>query len=345
MKTLLTGLLLLMATSNLCLAQHLDTGGDAIRGGDDGLDYRLASAITLASMAFDKLSGDLMKETPADIYQFYLLHAAFLSNEIKKSQFKIRPEKQVTAMVGGVEKERKFSTDFLPLSDVLVSRELNINTSVAEMTASIIHEVGHHAGIHDENEDLDERDQGLFLNRFARKVLEVASQHDVLFQAKLYGNVSISEIISNSSGIIGLGVKRKVGKYIQSYDLDFRSGTLILRKRKAKDQFVEPPEPAYAKEMHERLPNVKFRIVDTDAPDLSIYAKVGLTSNQVDLFFEVNKNPITIDVPSLNPNDDVNYRVTFSAWTKDLFPAPRLVSITPVLHRKPQWKKTIEIPI
>lgn len=47
-------------------------------------------------------------------------------------------------------------TGFTPLSDVFISRELNEKTTIAELAAILLYVMGHHLGIHDENEHIDE---------------------------------------------------------------------------------------------------------------------------------------------------------------------------------------------
>jgi hypothetical protein len=310
--------------SNIALAQ------DGVRGGDDGLDYRILAAQQLATEALQLITPKILDQaTSTPLITFCGAYKTFLLAEIKSSKILIRPADEVNAMVGGAQKERKATTGFTSQSYILINRDANRVTPVSELTAILLHEVGHHAGIRDENDVSDESDKTLFLNQFAYFVLENASKDNSLFQAKLYGNKPIYQLLDKEKrDSFSMGTVIDNTEYDVTVDL--KEETFTFAKSEVNDSLFK-----------DILALLKIR-KDRGGPmfiNEKIIAQGKIPPEDIARFYEINKTHITLNIPSEDPKRKLNYQVTLN-YRND-----RVIQVTIVQLKKdlPQWKKSMTL--
>lgn len=153
-------------------------------GGTDSLEQRISFARLLAIRALTTIGGNDLKTDNRELIQFYLTHRKLMLEEIKNSNLKIKilPQDKVQALVDGRKTPRQATTGFYRGAPIVISLELNLSTSVLELTSIIIHELGHHTGHRDENEKTTVGDQKIFLNQLAEVIVNGAMEKDLAFQ-------------------------------------------------------------------------------------------------------------------------------------------------------------------
>lgn len=300
---------------------------DGTVGGDDGLDYRIHDA---RELAIEALTIASFETAPNEIKIFQAYTSTFL-NELKLSKIFIRPAAEVNAMVGGVMKERKAVTGFFSLSDILINRDANRLTPVAELTAILLHEVGHHVGIADGNEQLDESDKMLPLNQVAVFILDNASKNNPLFQAKLYGNKPIYQLIG----------KLKNQSYCVSYPYqninhshDYEVCVDLENEKIAIIQMKENTKLYLFEELH--LKKRKMRPMYTHHQK---FAEVVLTPEALNQLVDPNKTHVTFNAPSTDPKKKTDYQITLNFKNNNM----NMVTIVPLKKDKPVWRKSLTL--
>ncbi|MEK6704367.1 MAG: hypothetical protein AABZ06_01125 [Bdellovibrionota bacterium] len=111
---------------------------------------------------------------------------------------------------------RKATTGFYPNSDILISRELNINSTIPELTSILLHEIGHHLGHHDENELAEpDFDTPLLLDKFAEELVKAAISISDGFRNKIEGRIQIV-VIQNTDKSPTLDINRRAHSTVWS---------------------------------------------------------------------------------------------------------------------------------
>jgi len=159
-------------------------------GGGTGLSFRLKQSSQLALEVFQTVSPEQLLKGRPDIMAFYQQYKSDLIQDATKTNFRVRPSGEVYKLLQGQGAHRPFYTKFEKGADVLVADDVSV-TNLKELTAVILHELGHHLGKDTTQED--------FLDDFAWAVVLRASELNPDLQKKFtQGQISSNPSCPNN---------------------------------------------------------------------------------------------------------------------------------------------------
>jgi hypothetical protein len=172
LKVLVIFLLMSNILSSLSLAGSQGGGAD-LGGGTDGRFASIAKARTIALKALELTQANMLSES--DLITFYEVNRLTLINEVKSSEIVVKPSSEVILEHANGNKSYKNAlTKLSPLAEIKISEELgtsasSIYISLQDLVLIILHEVGHHLGVAQEDDQ--------FLDRLALSIINSTKEN------------------------------------------------------------------------------------------------------------------------------------------------------------------------
>jgi len=134
-------------------------GGGIDSGGGNGLSYRLEKALSFAKEALTLVKAQSLDTTGSEneVFTFYQKHYEELLNEVAKVTFELKHPENIFIMNKSnntnIKIHESMVTELRPYAPIQVANNLNV-TDLGELASNIIHELGHHLGYTEDDDDL-----------------------------------------------------------------------------------------------------------------------------------------------------------------------------------------------
>ena len=188
---------------------NIDSGG-IDSGGGNGLFYRLQNALDLSLEVLSIVKPDDFDEDSKNkIFNFYNKNRKKLLVEAAITKIETRPADEVFIIFNDKRKFEKMITKLKTGSTIFVADDLNV-TDPLELTANILHELIHHLGFPEEEDD--------FLDDVALALVQMALKLNPTFKKKVQNCISPEDFMINLDGVWSGSVSTP---WTEDYEVDF----------------------------------------------------------------------------------------------------------------------------